>query len=349
MNKKKQEMANKRHCSLPPFEIVETLSAQQAGDRPGWQITAFDLPNAWKYSRGKGVTVAILDSGCDLDHPDLVDNLIVPKGANILNPKKPPHDDNGHGTHCMGVVCAGENGVGIIGVAPEAKGMPVKILDSFGDGDLVNVAKGIRFAVDNGADIISMSLGAPFPLQQVRKAIQYATKKGVPVFCAAGNAGKIKEIYYPARYPETIAIGSINKNFTRSNFSNTGKMLDFMAPGGKIQSCIPDDWYGVMSGTSQSAPFAVGCTALLLSYAKEQKLDCKICGDDCQLIAKGECALQSVDGIRALLKEHTVHIANKHQAGKKFFQGFGIIDPREFLKYIETHKDEELKEELPEG
>jgi subtilisin family serine protease len=344
-----KEPINKNYCSLPPFKIIKSVSAQQIGDRKGWQITAFDLPKAWAYTKGKNVTIAILDSGCDINHCDLANNLIVIKGSNIINPKEPPCDDNSHGTHCMGIVCACENGIGIIGVAPEAKGMPIKVLNQNGDGDLRDVAVGIRFAVENGADIISMSLGSPFAIQQVRKAIKYAIKKGVSVFCAAGNAGQTKEIFYPACYPETIAIGSIDKCFNRSNFSNTGKMLDFLAPGGDIQSTIPNNSYGVMSGTSMATPFAVGCAALLLSYAKEHKNDgnCKICGTNCSIINNERCILRSTNGIRELLRKYTIPIANKRQAGDKFFQGFGILDPREFLRYVASHTDEELKMELP--
>jgi subtilisin family serine protease len=308
---------NKRRCFLPPYKIEKTLSVQQAGDQPGWQITAFNLPKAWEHTQGEGVTVAVLDSGCDLDHPDIAENLVVPKGANIINPKKPPKDDNSHGSHCCGIICAPKNGVGIIGVAPKCKVMPIKVLDAQGNGDMLNVAKGIRFAMLNGADIISMSLGAPFPIQNVRKAIQAAARNSVPTFCAAGNAGLTKAIYYPARYPETIAIGSIDKNFRRSSFSNTGKNLDFMAPGSKILSTIPDDWYGLMSGTSMACPFAVGVAALLLSFARQNKPKLK---------------LQSVNDFRKIIKKHTVSIKNGEMSGDKFYQGFGIISPESLFK-----------------
>lgn len=314
-------IADKRKCSLFPYTVKESLSAQEAGDRPGWNITAFDLPNAWKESQGEGVVIAVLDTGCDLDHPDLANNLVP--GKNFVNLNRPPHDDNRHGTHCIGTICAEKNGVGIIGVAPKSKVMPVKVLNKRGDGDLLDVAKGIRWAADHGADIISMSLGTPFKLQQVRKAIQYAAKKGIPSFVAAGNAGNTKNIFYPARYPETIAIGSIDENFSRSKFSSTGPNLDFMAPGGDILSTVPDDWYATLSGTSMACPFAVGVAALILSYHRKHNLDFK---------------LDHVDDYRKLFKSHTVPVTNKKMADNKTFSGFGIIDPRKFVEWLEKEK-----------
>ena len=189
------------------------------------------------------------------------------------------------------------------------------------------MASGIRFAVDNGADIIAMSLGAPMKVQQVRKAIQYASKRGVPTFVAAGNAAKrgkfTKEILYPANYPETIAIGSIDSDFDRSDFSNTGRNLDFLAPGGKIFSTVPDDWYAIMNGTSMACPFAVGVAALVLSYKRQQGLNEK---------------LETVEDYRRIFRKHTIKTTNPKYAGEKFFEGFGIIDPRKFIQYI--HSDD---------
>ena len=265
-------------CSLLPYDVEEVISLQSAKQKIGWGITAFDLPKAWETTQGEGVNIAVLDSGCDLDHPDLVQNLLP--GANMINPKKSAHDDNQHGTHVAGIIAAVNNDIGMVGVAPKSKIIPVKVLDKNGNGSLSNVSKGIRWAVDNGADIITMSLGAPRPLQSVRKSIQYAYKKGIPCFVAAGNAGKTKEVFFPAAYPETIAIGSIDSNFNRSDFSNTGKNLDFMAPGGKIFSTVPDNWYAYLSGTSMACPFAVGVAALLLSYSKNSsKVEVKSVND----------------------------------------------------------------------
>lgn len=308
-------------CTLPPFEVEDIISLQDAKQRAGWNITAFKLPDAWKHTKGEGVRIAILDSGCDLDHPDLKNNLLP--GKNFINPKKPPQDDNQHGTHVAGIIAAEHNDIGMVGVAPKAKIIPIKVLDKNGNGSLSSVAEGIRFALSAKADIISMSLGSPRKLQQVRKAIQLAARHGVPTFVAAGNAGKTKDVFFPAAYPETIAVGSIDENFDRSAFSNTGENLDFMAPGGKIFSTVPDDWYAILSGTSMACPFAVGVAALVLSYARKHKVNIR---------------LKTVEDYRNIFRANVIPINNKQYAGKKFFQGFGIIDPRRFMEWIEKNK-----------
>jgi len=314
-------MAKKKHlCKLPAYEVEEVLTLNEVKQKLGWEITAFNLPQAWELSQGEGVKIAICDTGCDLDHPDLVGNLLP--GINFVKPGTPPNDDNQHGTHVAGIICAENNDIGMAGVAPKSKIIPVKVLDEKGSGDLNNVALGIRWATDNGADIISMSLGSPRPLAGIRKAIQYAAAKGIPVFVAAGNAGRTNEIFYPANYPETISVGSIDENFDRSTFSNTGDRLDFMAPGGKIFSTVPDNWYAYLSGTSMACPFVVGVAALCLSYQRKNYPNKPIVG---------------ADAYRQLFRKHTVPTSNPAYAGKKFFEGFGIIDTRDFKSWIANH------------
>lgn len=306
-------------CFLPPFTVEPVLTLQEAQQKAGWNITAFNLPEYWKTTEGEGVKIAVLDTGCDLDHPDLQANLI--DGKNFIERNEPPVDNNGHGTHCCGILSALNNEIGMVGVAPKAKIIPVKVLDGQGNGKLDVVSEGIYWAADNGADIISMSLGAPMPLNIVLKAIQYAALKGVTTFCAAGNAGNTSEIYYPAAYAETIAIGSIDENFSRSSFSNTGNNLDFMAPGGAIFSTYPPNWYAVLSGTSMACPFAVGVAALALSHTRQHK----------------EKLLTSANDYRQMFRENTIPISNPEYAGKKFFQGFGIIDPRKLAEWVDRH------------
>ena len=304
-------------CKLLPFERIDCLSVQDAKQRSGWGISAFDLPKAWKFSQGEGVVIAVLDTGCDLDHPDLRDNLLG--GINFSNRRQPPRDGNGHGTHVTGTLIAGNNDIGVVGVCPKSKVRPVKVLDDKGNGNLLNVALGIRWAADKGVDLIQMSLGAPMKVQQVRKAIQYAARKGIPTFVAAGNAGKTKEVFYPANYPETIAIGAIDENFKRANFSNTGDNLDFMAPGVDIFSTVPNDWYATLSGTSMACPFACGVGALVLSYVKA---------------GKSKMTLKTVEDYRKMFRKYTTPINNGNYTEKKFYQGFGIIDPRKLMKVI---------------
>ncbi len=315
MAKKKSKTKSEHKCKLLPFDRMDCLSIQDAKQKAGWNITAFELPKAWAFSMGEGVTIAVLDTGADLDHPDLNENLLP--GRNFVTPSAAPEDDNGHGSHVTGILVAENNDIGVVGVCPRAKVLPVKVLDKKGNGNLISVAEGIRWAADQGVDLITMSLGSPMKVQQVRKAIQYAASKNVVTFCAAGNAGNTKEIFYPANYPESISIGAVDENFTRASFSNTGSNLDFMAPGVDIFSTVPDDWYATLSGTSMACPFAVGVAALMLSYVKQ---------------GKGSYPLKTADDYRTMFKKYTTPVSNGNYSDPKFYQGFGIIDPRKLMQ-----------------
>jgi subtilisin family serine protease len=300
-----------KKCKLLPYKRIDCVSIQEAKQKAGWAITAFDLPKTWEKSKGKDVVIAVLDTGCDLNHPDLVDNLL--EGFNVIKPNLPPSDENGHGSHVTGILVGNDNDIGMIGVCPEAKVRPVKVLDKNGNGNMEDVAKGIRWAADNGCHLITMSLGCPFKVQEVRKAIQYASQKGSICFCAAGNSGITKEIFYPANYPETISIGAIDQNFKRANFSNTGENLDFMAPGVDIFSTVPDKWYATLSGTSMACPFAVGVAALVIAYSqKSQSIP----------------LINTADSCRDFFKQYTIPLTDSNLKNSKFFGGFGIIDPR---------------------
>lgn len=316
-------MAKKKDysCKLLPYERIDCLSMQDAMQKAGWGITAFDLPKAWQHAQGEGVVIGVIDTGCDLDHPDLKNNLL--EGKNFIKQGSPPEDDNGHGSHVTGILVAENNDIGMVGVCPKAKVRPIKALDKRGNGNLLNVAEAVKWAADNGCDILTMSLGAPVKVQQVRKAIQYAAEKGVVTFVAAGNAGNTKEVFYPAAYPETIAIGAVDENFKRADFSNTGHELDFMAPGVDIFSTVPDDWYATLSGTSMACPFAVGVAALVLSYVKSGKADYQ---------------LKTVEDYKNLFRKYTTPVSNGNYTDPIFYQGFGIIDPRKFYEATDPNK-----------
>lgn len=306
-------------CKLLPYKKIECLSMLDAQQKACWSITAFHLPDAWKIAQGEGVVIAVLDTGADLDHPDLKDNLL--EGINFVARGTPPADDNGHGTHVTGILVGENNNIGMVGIAPKAKVIPVKVLDKNGNGNLFNVAEAIRWATDKGVDFIQMSLGSPSKVQNVCKAIQYAASKGIVTFCAAGNAGKRDEIFYPANYKETIAIGAIDSKFKRADFSCTGRNLDFMAPGVDIFSTFPDNWYATLSGTSMACPFAVGVAALLLSYVKS---------------GKASLALKTAEDYRTIFRQHTSHVTDLNLTDPQFYEGFGIIDPMKVMESVQS-------------
>ena len=306
-------------CNLLPYTREDVYSIQEVKQAAGWEITAFNLSDKWKLSQGEGVKIAVIDTGCDLNHEDLRNNLL--QGKNFIEKNKDPIDKNSHGTHVAGTICAENNNVGVIGVAPKSKVIPIKALADDGSGNTNTIAEAIRWAADQGADFITMSLGSPSDVPSIRTAIQYALSKRCITFCAAGNAGTTREIYYPANYPETIGIGSIDQNFERASFSCTGDDLDFLAPGVKIFSTVPNNWYAYMSGTSMSTPFAVGCAALLLSYVRNNNTG---------------LILENDNDYRKAFKKKAISLKNKDFAGKKFFEGFGIIDPNQFEEWAKN-------------
>lgn len=295
----------RRECSLLPHikEPVYGLNTQSVQFLP-WALKKFNVERAWSKSSGKGVVVAVVDTGCDINHDDLKDNVLP--GYNFVDRNKNVEDRNGHGTHVAGTVAAINNDYGMVGVAPEAKILPVKALGDDGSGTHIAIANGIMWAVDNGAHIITMSLGSPTASRQLQKAIDYAVKNDVVIFCAAGNSGNHIDIMYPAKFFDTISIGAISRKLSVSNFSCCGDTLDFVAPGEDIVSCAPDNGYAVMSGTSMATPYAVGCAALLLSA------NISMTNNRSEYVSR--------------FSKNSIHITGKH-SGDTNYEGNGIIRP----------------------
>lgn len=263
-------MLSRQKCKLLPFirQNIYGLNYNNQQVIP-WSISKFNVQEEWSKSQGEGVVVAVIDTGCDLDHPDLQESLV--DGYNFCERNKAPVDRNGHGSHVAGTIAARNNKKGIVGVAPKCKIMPLKSLGDDGSGNIKDIGEAILYAADNGADIITMSLGTPVGSLVLRQCINYAVDKGCALFCAAGNSGQSKELSYPAKYTDTISIGSISNNFKISRFScSNGSELDFLAPGEDVISCVPDNSYANMTGTSMANPFAAGCAALLLAYKKRK-------------------------------------------------------------------------------
>jgi len=300
-------MKNKK-ISLLPY-IREDIYGLSYGDCQliGWEIEKFDIKKQWNKSKGENVVVAVVDTGCDLDHPDISNNLL--KGKNFID-NKDPIDDNGHGTHVSSTIAAENNVIGMVGVAPKTKIIPVKSLDKNGNGSVETIVKGIAWSVDNGADIITMSLGSPNPSKEIEDVINYAIKNNVAIFCAAGNSGENVDIMYPAKYNGTISIGAIDKNLNRTNFTCSGETLDFLAPGHNILGCVPDNSYAIMSGTSMSNPFAVGCASLLLSDIRKLDKNKKL----------------SIEEYIEYFKKYSKPLKDKKHQSKKY-QGYGILYP----------------------
>lgn len=214
---------------------------------------------------GSGVIVAVLDTGVDITHPDLKDNLV--EGWNFVDKNSNVTDLDGHGTMVSGIIAAAaNNSMGIVGVASEVKIMPLKVLTSRG-GNWIDLNVAILYAASYGADIITMSLGGQSSLlfdATTQAAINVAYQQGCVLIAAAGNDNS-NSPFYPAAYDNVIAVSAINQSDVKAPFSNFGSYIDLCAPGVSIVSTMIDGIYAFGDGTSFAAPFVAGVAALLLS------------------------------------------------------------------------------------
>ncbi len=255
--------------------FVELNYSVQAADvipnDPGWSLqyglVAIRAPQGWELSTGtSSVTIAILDSGVDLGHPDLAGKVMA--GYDFVNNDNTPQDDFGHGTHVAGIAAAqGNNGLGVAGVSWGAQIMPVKVLDRFGGGSYANVAAGIVWAADHGAQVINLSLGGALPSLTLESAVLYAYNKGLLLVAASGNGGSA-QVLYPARYPQVLAVGATNFSNQPASFSNYGPEVDVAAPGENIYSLGIGGTF-TESGTSMSASYVSGLAAILFSFISD--------------------------------------------------------------------------------
>jgi thermitase len=228
-----------------------------------WGMRTTRVPAGWGLSTGSGnVVIAIVDTGVDLAHPDLVQRLVA--GYDFVDNDDRPEDVGGHGTHCAGIAAASaNNNLGIAGVCPNCSVMPLRVMKPEG-GSSSDVAKGIVWAADNGARVISLSLGGYFASSAQEDAIRYASSKGALVVAAAGNQG-IDSPHYPAYHEDCLAVGSTDQGDNRSDFSNHGSWVDVAAPGTLIMSSVPGGKWEYKSGTSMATPFVAGLAGLLFS------------------------------------------------------------------------------------
>lgn len=221
-------------------------------------------PAAWDVMRGiPSVKIAIIDTGIDYTHPDLAGKVLP--GKDFVNSDDDAMDDNGHGTHCGGNAAAlTNNSVGIAGIAPNCSLIPVKVLSGGGSGSYDWIIGGITWAADNGANVLSMSLGGSGASQAMQDALQYALTKGCIICASAGNAGTT-DFNYPGAYPECIAVAATDQNDQKADFSTYGDWVDVAAPGVNILSTLPGGGYGGESGTSMSCPIVAGLAGLIKS------------------------------------------------------------------------------------
>jgi serine protease len=251
-----------------------------------WNLKRIGMERAWDVTKGKGVTVAVIDTGVAFEQDEKCyrardfDRTKFVAGYDFVNDDAHPNDDNGHGTHVAGTIAEStNNGEGVAGVAFEAKIMPLKVLSAYGSGSSADIADAIRFAADKGANVINMSLGMPFPDPIVRAACRYAFRKGVTIVCAAGNGGR-EGVFYPAAFPECIAVSATGPSDDLAPYSSYGRQIALAAPGGDktsgeaggiLQNTVRPtgedhgDGYYSFQGTSMASPHVAGAAALVIA------------------------------------------------------------------------------------
>jgi subtilisin len=284
----------------PCIDYIEVDQKHHLLETLPWGVDRIDAEIVWGGSEnaksvtgnaGLGIDVMIIDTGIDYTHPDLDDYYAG--GIDYANGDNDPLDDNGHGTHCAGIVGADDNSVGVIGAAPYANLWAVKALDKRGSGWVSDIAAGIDWAVNNGAEVISMSLGGSYS-DTLKTSCDNAYASGIVVVAAAGNGGT-NSVSYPAAYSSVIAVSATYSNDNLASFSNYGSEIELSAPGVNIYSTMPiysveltsgPPWsrysnnYDYMSGTSMACPHVSGVAALVFaSGVTDANNDGRICDD----------------------------------------------------------------------
>ncbi len=258
------------------FEELLDISLDPAASIGGalWGVDNVDAPEVWNGgsifpgTTGGGTTVAVIDTGVDLDHPEFEGRIVA--GYDFVDNDSIADDGDGHGTHVAGIIAGANDGQGITGVAHDTSIMPLRVLDDDGNGWVSDIISAVRWAADNGADVINLSLGGDGSSQAMADAIRYASQRGSVVVMASGNTGS-NSPDYPAAHAinHGIAVGAANSDQFLAGFSNRAGStpLDYVtAPGVNIYSAVPGGGYDTFNGTSMAAPHVAGVAALLKSY-----------------------------------------------------------------------------------
>ena len=269
--------------AAPVRMAVHATAPNDPGFARQWQMPLIGVPDVWDLTTGRGAIVAVLDTGLAAGAPDLAATDVV-AGFDFVDDDADPADPHGHGTHVAGTIAQSTgNGIGVAGVAPGAAVMPVRVLGADGGGTDWDVAQGLRWAADNGADVANLSFGADFSSEVLADAIGYAVDKGVTIVASSGNDGATT-VSYPAADPRVIAVGSVRLDRARARYSNGGAALDLVAPGGDTSVDQDGDGYrdGIVQqtldrnapgsfcycffqGTSMAAPHVSAVAALVVS------------------------------------------------------------------------------------
>jgi subtilisin family serine protease len=300
---------------LPTCE-EETIDYRQLSETLDWGMKVTGVPQYWRTTKGKGIKIGILDTGIASQHPDL--RLAIKKSKDFTRSRSGVNDVQGHGTHVAGTVGARQNSTGVVGAAPESDLYIAKVLGDNGSGSDQSVAAGIDWCIQMGVDIISMSLGSPRPSNIIHAAVKRAHAKGIFIIAAAGNDGpRIGTEGYPAKYPEVISVGAIDRRLKVAKFSSRGNTVDIVAPGDQILSTYPPKGFAKLSGTSMATPLVSGIVALLLAHDRMYN------GQD----------IKNNDQLKKILRETAIDIDRK---GFDPNSGFGLINPKKLIEEFDV-------------
>ena len=236
-----------------------------------WALQYIHAPELWQVTAGNSqILVAVLDTGIDQHHEDLCGKIIA--DVNFTS-SQTTEDILGHGTHVAGIIAANRNnGLGIVGLAPESSLLNVKVANDKGQSDISAVAEGIIWAVNEGASIINMSIALEEYSPQLEDAVRYAWSHGAVIVAAAGNSGCELPVY-PAFFENCIAVTALRQDGTLAPLSNHGDWVDIAAPGFNIYSTLPGNGYGYKSGTSFATAYVSGLAALLFTIVSDNNYD----------------------------------------------------------------------------
>lgn len=292
---------------LPPIEKKEVMDVKSLAETVDWGLATNNISDLWRDSQGESIRAAVLDTGADLDHPDLAGAIVAHR--DFSHSRRGSQDVQGHGTHVTGTIAARKNQQGVVGVAPLCDILVAKVLGDDGSGASSSVAQGVDWALSEDADIISMSLGSSQPSPVILRALERAVKAGKFVICAAGNDGRMNSVNYPARWNFAVAVGAVDKNGNIAKFSSRGEEVDICAPGQDVLSTFPGGRYARLSGTSMATPFVTGVVALMLSKHRR---------------SGGESQIKTQKDLLDHLRKTAVDAGPQ---GKDPHYGYGLIDP----------------------
>jgi len=249
------------------FHVSQEVTVKLHADQIPWGVEKIGAPKFWERTKGRGVKVAVIDTGISTSHPDLKGQV---KGrVTILNKGRGYERISGHGTHVAGTIAAVANDKGIVGVAPEVELYDIRTFGPDGTAKMSDIVAAINWAIEHKMHVINMSFGTSESHPALESAIKRAAKAGIVMVASAGNNGGAVE--YPAAYKEVIAVGAVDQNDKLADFSSRGRGLNTRAPGVKIKSTWLKKSYRELDGTSMAAAHVSGLQALMIASKKAKK------------------------------------------------------------------------------